>query len=72
MAVSSGSAGSPIDTRDRDILLRPLRYSDFPLLLPHKENAADAQIVSTSYAARRLVRQTAAGIYAWIPLGKRV
>jgi prolyl-tRNA synthetase len=38
-----------------------------------KENPADAQIVSHKLMLRAgLVRQTAAGIYAWLPLGFRV
>src|ERR671932_2911711 len=37
-----------------------------------KEVPADAQIVSHQLMLRAgLVRQTAAGIYAWLPLGKR-
>ncbi|USI72933.1 proline--tRNA ligase [Sphingomonas morindae] len=43
-------------------------------LLPvSKESPADAQIVSHKLMLRAgLVRQTAAGIYAWLPLGLRV
>ena len=43
-------------------------------LLPvAKESPADAQIVSHKLMLRAgLVRQTAAGIYAWLPLGHRV
>jgi prolyl-tRNA synthetase len=38
-----------------------------------KETPADAQIVSHKLMLRAgLVRQTAAGIYAWLPLGLRV
>src|SRR4051812_35835794 len=38
-----------------------------------KETPADAQIVSHQLMLRAgLVRQTAAGIYAWLPLGHRV
>src|SRR4028119_516925 len=38
-----------------------------------KESPADAQIVSHKLMLRAgLVRQTAAGIYAWLPLGHRV
>ena len=38
-----------------------------------KETPADAQIVSHQLMLRAgLVRQTAAGIYAWLPLGQRV
>src|SRR6476660_5452564 len=38
-----------------------------------KESPADAQIVSHRLMLRAgLVRQTAAGIYAWLPLGFRV
>ena len=38
-----------------------------------KESPADAQIVSHKLMLRAgLVRQTAAGIYAWLPLGRRV
>lgn len=49
-----------------------MRLSRFymPLL---KETPADAQIVSHRLMLRAgLVRQQAAGIYAWLPLGKRV
>ncbi|KQX20793.1 MULTISPECIES: proline--tRNA ligase [unclassified Sphingomonas] len=44
------------------------------LFLPvMKESPADAQIVSHKLMLRAgLVRQTAAGIYAWLPLGHRV
>ena len=43
-------------------------------LLPvMKETPADAQIVSHQLMLRAgLVRQTAAGLYAWLPLGLRV
>ena len=38
-----------------------------------KENPAEAQIVSHRLMLRAgLVRQTSAGIYAWLPLGFRV
>jgi prolyl-tRNA synthetase len=38
-----------------------------------KESPADAQIVSHKLMLRAgLIRQTAAGIYAWLPLGLRV
>src|SRR4028118_1392445 len=38
-----------------------------------KESPADAQIVSHKLMLRAgLIRQTAAGIYAWLPLGHRV
>jgi len=38
-----------------------------------KESPADAQIVSHKLMLRAgLIRQTAAGIYAWLPLGQRV
>jgi prolyl-tRNA synthetase len=38
-----------------------------------KENPADAQIVSHQLMLRAgLIRQTSAGIYAWLPLGHRV
>jgi prolyl-tRNA synthetase len=49
-----------------------LRYSRafLPVL---KESPADAQIVSHKLMLRAgLIRQTAAGIYAWLPLGFRV
>ncbi|HEX5238841.1 MAG TPA: aminoacyl--tRNA ligase-related protein, partial [Sphingomicrobium sp.] len=49
-----------------------MRWSDafLPVL---KESPADAQIVSHKLMLRAgLVRQTAAGIYAWLPLGFRV
>src|SRR5687767_15851393 len=49
--------------------MRLSRYF-LPLL---KETPAEAQIVSHRYMLRAgLVRQTAAGIYAWLPLGLRV
>ena len=46
----------------------------FPPFLPVlKESPSDAQIVSHKLMLRAgLVRQTAAGIYAWLPLGFRV
>src|SRR3569832_1688069 len=50
----------------------PMRLSKayLPVL---KESPADAQIVSHKLMLRAgLVRQTAAGIYAWLPLGFRV
>src|SRR5678816_3856929 len=50
----------------------PMRWSRafLPVL---KESPADAQIVSHKLMLRAgLVRQTAAGIYAWLPLGFRV
>jgi prolyl-tRNA synthetase len=38
-----------------------------------KENPAEAQIVSHRLMLRAgMIRQEAAGIYAWLPLGKRV
>jgi len=38
-----------------------------------KENPAEAQIVSHRFMLRAgMIRQEAAGIYAWLPLGKRV
>ena len=45
-----------------------------PLALPTlKENPAEAQIASHRLMLRAgLVRQTAAGIYAWLPAGWRV
>jgi len=49
-----------------------MRLSRFymPLL---RETPADAQIVSHRYMLRAgLVRQSAAGIYSWLPLGFRV
>jgi prolyl-tRNA synthetase len=49
-----------------------MRLSRF-LLPVAKETPADAQIVSHKLMLRAgLVRQTAAGIYAWLPLGLRV
>jgi prolyl-tRNA synthetase len=49
--------------------MRISRYF-FPTL---KENPAEAQIVSHRLMLRSgMVRQEAAGIYAWLPLGKRV
>ena len=50
----------------------PLRFSRafLPVL---KESPSDAQIVSHKLMLRAgLIRQTAAGIYAWLPLGFRV
>ena len=38
-----------------------------------KESPADAQIISHKLMLRAgMIRQTAAGIYAWLPLGHRV
>ena len=38
-----------------------------------KESPADAQIVSHKLMLRAgLIRQTSAGIYAWLPMGHRV
>jgi prolyl-tRNA synthetase len=49
-----------------------MRLSNY-LLPVSKEPPADAQIVSHKLMLRAgLVRQTAAGIYAWLPLGLRV
>jgi len=49
-----------------------MRLSNF-LLPVAKESPADAQIVSHKLMLRAgLVRQTAAGIYAWLPIGLRV
>ena len=51
---------------------QPMRWSQafLPVL---KESPADAQIISHKLMLRAgLVRQTAAGIYAWLPLGFRV
>lgn len=50
----------------------PMRLSQF-LLPTLKEDPAEAQIVSHRLMLRAgLIRQTAAGIYAWLPLGIRV
>src|SRR4029450_11927398 len=50
----------------------PMRLSRYFLPVT-KETPADAQIVSHKLMLRAgLVRQTAAGIYAWLPLGFRV
>jgi len=49
-----------------------MRLSNY-LLPVAKESPADAQIVSHKLMLRAgLVRQTAAGIYAWLPIGLRV
>src|ERR1700710_2093274 len=49
--------------------MRLTRY----LLPVTKETPADAQIISHKLMLRAgLVRQTAAGIYAWLPLGLKV
>src|SRR5512141_2335512 len=49
--------------------MRVSRYC-LPVL---KESPADAQIVSHKLMLRAgLIRQTAAGIYAWLPIGHRV
>ena len=49
-----------------------MRLSNF-LLPTLKEDPAEAQIVSHRLMLRAgLIRQTAAGIYAWLPLGIRV
>ena len=56
----------------RDPTAAPMRWSQafLPVL---KESPADAQIISHKLMLRAgLVRQTAAGIYAWLPLGFRV
>lgn len=51
---------------------RPMRLSRYFLPVT-KETPADAQIVSHKLMLRAgLVRQTTAGIYAWLPLGFRV
>ena len=53
----------------RAIAMRLSRY----FLPVTKETPADAQIVSHKLMLRAgLIRQTAAGIYAWLPLGHRV
>jgi prolyl-tRNA synthetase len=53
----------------RDAAMRLTRY----FLPVAKETPADAQIVSHKLMLRAgLIRQTAAGIYAWLPLGHRV
>jgi prolyl-tRNA synthetase len=53
----------------RGIAMRLTRY----FLPVAKETPADAQIVSHKLMLRAgLIRQTAAGIYAWLPLGLRV
>jgi prolyl-tRNA synthetase len=57
--------------------MRPLRAAAMRLtdyFLPvARETPADAQIVSHKLMLRAgLIRQTAAGIYAWLPLGHRV
>lgn len=50
----------------------PMRLSQF-MLPTLKEDPAEAQIVSHRLMLRAgLIRQTAAGIYAWLPLGIRV
>src|SRR5512146_3544878 len=56
----------PLETRFPVLLSRYL----LPVM---KETPADAQIVSHQLMLRAgLIRQTAAGIYAWLPLGLRV
>ena len=62
--------GTATDTPARND--HPMRLSK-SLLPVMKESPADAQIVSHKLMLRAgLVRQTAAGIYAWLPLGLRV
>jgi prolyl-tRNA synthetase len=57
--------GRPLEARD-------MRLSSY-FLPVMKETPSDAQIVSHQLMLRAgLVRQTAAGIYAWLPLGLRV
>ena len=65
---------APLRERQLEVLkvIRPLRLSRsfLPVL---KESPSDAQIVSHKLMLRAgLVRQTAAGIYAWLPAGLRV
>src|SRR5690606_10808585 len=51
---------------------KPMRLSHYFLPVT-KETPADAQIVSHKLMLRAgLIRQTAAGIYAWLPIGFRV
>src|SRR3546814_8740372 len=51
---------------------RIMRLSRY-LLPTLKETPAEAQIVSHRYMLRAgMIRQTSAGIYAWLPLGFRV
>src|SRR5579875_1787212 len=61
-------AGCPF----RNWIFVPMRLSR-SLIPTLKENPADAQIVSHRLMLRAgLVRQTSAGIYAWLPAGFRV
>src|SRR6185312_13864572 len=69
-----GEATAPFGCQQEIATLerRAMRWSRafLPVL---KESPADAQIVSHKLMLRAgLVRQTAAGIYAWLPLGYRV
>ena len=56
------------------VTLQPAAMRSSRAFLPVlKESPADAQIVSHKFMLRAgLVRQTVAGIYAWLPLGLRV
>jgi len=79
-----GGAGSPqwlpiAGPLTRESHLSPLRLKVSPLRLSRsflpvmKESPASAEIVSHKLMLRAgLVRQTAAGIYAWLPIGHRV
>ena len=67
-----GSLGQPAKPTAQSPESPPLRLSRcfLPVL---KESPSDAQIVSHKLMLRAgLVRQTAAGIYAWLPIGFRV
>src|SRR3546814_19842812 len=66
--------GAPVEADDDPFRTRwsPMRLSRYFLPVT-KETPADAQIVSHKLMLRAgLIRQTAAGIYAWLPLGLKV
>ncbi len=66
----AGRIDSRIPSHLRVTLFMRLSRHFLPVM---KESPADAQIVSHKLMLRAgLIRQTAAGIYAWLPLGHRV
>src|SRR5205085_7051909 len=69
-----GLSGASLLLRCRILHLRACAMRLTRYFLPvAKETPADAQIVSHKLMLRAgLIRQTAAGIYAWLPLGHRV
>ena len=66
------SAGAVLSVCNNLLKPAPMRLSRYVLPVL-KETPGDAQIVSHQLMLRAgLIRQTAAGIYAWLPLGLRV